>query len=581
MFRTARRIAPLLRSLLLGAAMTSTVAIAGGAIAGCSDEADPATHVKRLSDRATRPAAVNRLIQFFEDKMTQDKGDRNGPNVKPLLETIVQPMAETCVAGDLDERTTTKLIKFLADTYDPKAEPCILKTLKDYKPEGTEEDVRSASRYVKMTKLKSASAPIMDVFKKIHASKPKGSTAYRDVHDAMIAIADPTWEKELTGYLDHAVDQKDQAKLTDEMFWQITSAELLGHMKAANAVKPLIKMLLSPPKVAGQTDSILALVKIGKPAIGPAAALLKGEDKDLVDYSKGEVLRAAAGDKNAEKAAGSAHIGAAALILATIGREEAVAPLLEALSKSDDNVAKAIMARELTKVPKSPQTMKAFQETFEKLPIALSIPNSRGGAREVLYDSAANFFDSSFVPWMLDTVKKMKGDESDLAPIREAALAAMLKVVTKEQLKILDDLAGMKNGTETVGKSFEKEIKLVKEVLNACGDNPDCYAAKLAEIDSNTDGKQLQGIKSAYMIGVIGNPAARAKIMASMPKISHPAVRFASVSVLDALSPKGDAALAGELQKIVDEAVEKKDQTKMKLNQPFKTVIYRLNARAQ
>src|SRR6202012_3469376 len=120
-----------------------------GAMTGCADENDPATWVKKLDDAATRAPAVSRLIQFYEDKMTQDK----------------------------DDRTNSKLIKFLSDTRDPKAEPCFIKTLKDYKPDATEEDVRSVSRAVAGMKLKSASGPLMDVFTKIHHSKPKAQTA--------------------------------------------------------------------------------------------------------------------------------------------------------------------------------------------------------------------------------------------------------------------------------------------------------------------------------------------------------------------------------------------------------------------
>src|SRR4051812_46300069 len=115
MFRTARRIAPLVRSLLLGVVTTTGVTMAMGSIVGCADENDPETHVKRLGDPAQRPAAVNRLIQFFEDAMTKDNKDRNGPNVKPLLDVIVPKMTETCVAGDLDDRTNKALIKFLSD----------------------------------------------------------------------------------------------------------------------------------------------------------------------------------------------------------------------------------------------------------------------------------------------------------------------------------------------------------------------------------------------------------------------------------------------------------------------------------
>jgi len=579
MFRTARRIAPLLSSLLLGAATVTGVTVTGSVIVGCADENDPATWVKRLDDPATRVQAVSRLVQFYEDKMTKDKGDRNGPEVKPLLTLIIEPMTQRCVAGEMDDRTNSKLIKFLADTRDPKAEPCFIKVLKEYKPDSTEDDLRAVCRAVNGMKMKSAAGALMEAFTKLHASKPKAQTTYRDVYDAMVALSDPSWEGQLVTLLGHALNEKDKHATTDEMFWQQTSTVILGNIKSAKAVKPLIKMLLSPGKVSAHLDSILALVKIGKPAIGPTVALLKGEEKDLVDYSKGEALKAAAGDKNAEKAAGTAYVATAALILATIGREETAQPLIEALAKSEDNVAKAIMARELTKLPKSPQVIEAFQTTVDKLPIALSIPNSRGGAREVLLDKSADFYDASIIPWMVKSLKAMKGDEGDLASIREAAFGGMLKIMKKDQIKLVDEVAAMKSGDGTVGKGYAKELKAAKDLLEACGDDVACYLKKIGE--PVTDKTQFAAIKATYMIGVLGDQGARAKIVAMLPKMSHPAVRFASVSVVDALSPKGDAKIADDLQKIVDDAVEKKDQAKMRLNSPLKTVVYRLQARAQ
>ena len=78
-------------------------------------------------------------IQFFEDAMTRDQKDRNGPTVKPLLDLIVEPMTKVCVAGDSDERTQSKIVKFLSDARDPRGEPCLTKVLKDFKPEGGNE----------------------------------------------------------------------------------------------------------------------------------------------------------------------------------------------------------------------------------------------------------------------------------------------------------------------------------------------------------------------------------------------------------------------------------------------------------
>src|SRR5262245_36960310 len=105
MFRTARRITPLLRTLLVGSMAASAIAITGGAVVGCADDNDPETHVKKLDDPATAPLAVKRISGFFEAADARDKKDPERPNVKALLDKIVEPLTKQCVAGTLDERT--------------------------------------------------------------------------------------------------------------------------------------------------------------------------------------------------------------------------------------------------------------------------------------------------------------------------------------------------------------------------------------------------------------------------------------------------------------------------------------------
>lgn len=588
MLRSVRRITPLLRSLLLGVATAGTMTVATGSIIGCADENAPETWVKRLEDPATTPQAVNRLVQFFEDAMTRDNKDRNGPTVKPLLDVIMEPMAKKCVAGDVDERTNSKLIKFISDTRDPRGAPCLVKALKDYKPDSTEEDVRWAARAVGAMKLKEAAGPLLDVFMKVRHSKPKAFGIYLDVANAVKAVNDPSWEGQLITMLGRPInDPKDVATLRDELFWQITSAELLGLQKSEKAIQPLLKMLLSPNKAQGAATAILALVKIGKPAVQPVIDLLEGNNKDLIEYSKVEQLKSAGDKPNAEqkKAAETAHISMAALILGTIGRSDSAAPLLSALGKSTDDVAKAIIARELSKVPKTPETVKAFQETYEKIPATMTIPPGLG-AREALLEAATSFFDASFVPWIVKTALDAKGEEGDVAPIRDASLQAAMKLMTPDQIAEVDKLynkaqTGADGKPSTVGKAFEKEYKLAKDLLKECGTDASCYLGKAADNANQQKDTQFKGIKAAYMVGILGNADLRTKIIDAFPKIPHAAVRFVSVSAIDQLSPKGDPAIAQKLQAIVEEAEEKRNEEMISANAPFKTVIYRLNARSQ
>lgn len=641
MLRTARGIAPALRAItlvattacksaapLLPLAVAATSAVT---VAGCADENDPMTHVDRLKDPATRPGAVNRLVQFFEDAMTRDEKNREGPTVKPLLDKIVKPMNEVCVAGDLDERTNSKLIKFMSDARHPDGEPCLVKALKDYKPDTTEEDIRWAARAVGAMKLKSAAGPLLDVFLKMKPSKPKAGAMYRDVYDAMDALDDPSWESQLIGILDKPVtDAKKRESQIDEVQWATnTAARVLGHLKSEKAVPGLLKVMLTPAKADAQATAILALVKIGKASTNAAIALLKGENKELVDYATVEAMKAY-GDKpndSQKKQAATAYLATAALVLATIGREESVPPLLAALDKAPDETSRAIIARELSKVPKTPDVLKAFQTAFEKTGVGASIPPGMG-AREALLEASGGFYDPSLVPWYIKTAQDMKGEEDNLNPIRESTLITAAKLMTADQIDVVDKLYSgkpsaealkkmndnieedlkaakerlgkakddkeketanneikaleeQKKGPKTFGSGMAKEWKIANELLKACGKNVDCYLGKLAEPASQAEDTQFQGIKSLYMIGVYGDPSVRQKLIDMMPKLKNAAIRFVSVSLIDYFSPKGDREIAKKLQAIVDEAEAKKDANMMAANAPFKTVIYRLNARAE
>ena len=290
-------------------------------------------------------------------------------------------------------------------------------------------------------KLKVAAPNLMDVFVNLRVSKLKQEPElYRDVHDAMMELADPAWETQLIDRLNRPItaDKKDVASLRDEVYWQATAAEILGHLKSTNAVKPLIKVAISPLKADVAITAIYALTKIGKPSVAPLIALLRGQDKELVDYYKAEYGKANAGPDGkvpdaAAKAADKAYIGAAVLVLAATGREEAGAALLDTLDKLDkgDDLSRAIIARELPKLPKTPETLKAFQAVYEKTPINLSIPPGSGG-RESLLDSAGYFFDASLVPWIVKTALDLKakgeGEGEDIDPIRQSSLQAALKL---------------------------------------------------------------------------------------------------------------------------------------------------------
>jgi hypothetical protein len=467
-----------------------------------------------------------------------------------------------------------------------------IRALRAYRPDHPESEtaVRSAARFAAAKHLLAARGPLLDVFLALRVSALKVvPDLYRDVSDAMTALADPAWIPQLTERLTHPiVDRKNVPVLRDEIFWQVVAAQVLGDLQASTAVRPLMAIVLSPAKADIASTAVTSLIKIGKPSVAPAIALLRSEDAELVAYSTAESLRDADpqghGSTSAQALAERAHLGAAGLILGALGREESGAAMIDVLGKSD-STSRAILARELPKLPRTPALEKAFQAAFEKTPLTLTLPPG-SGASESLIEASAAFFDPNLVPWMVKTALALKGESDDIEPVQSATLITVLKLMRHDQAKEVAKLLRVRtldsaSHASTLETSFSKELSLARGLLEACKEDVDCYLGKLIEPASQAEATQFQGIKAAYMIGSLGGPETRQKLVESLPKITNAAIRYVVALAIDHLSPKGDVGIADALQKMVDAAVAAKDQQKMAGNASFKTVIYRLRARAQ
>jgi hypothetical protein len=64
------------------------------------------------------------------------------------------------------------------------------------------------------------------------------------------------------------------------------------------------------------------------------------------------------------------------------------------------------------------------------------------------------------------------------------------------------------------------------------------------------------------MVGVLGGPEVRQKLVEIMPKLTSTEVRGLAGVVIDHFSPRGDPTIAASLQKIVDECEASKDASR-------------------
>jgi hypothetical protein len=248
--------------------------------------------------------------------------------------------------------------------------------------------------------------------------------------------------------------------------------------------------------------------------------------------------------------------------------------MVQALETADNDVTRAVVARELTKLPTTPESQKAFVTAFDKIAPAALMPPSGQNARAQLMEAASRFYDPQLVPWILKQIKAAKGSDNDKDAVQLAALVTGIKLMNKGQV------ADVKAAVDKEGTQIEKDaLRLATDVVNGCGDNVACYVSKVQEPMAQEEKTQFMGIKAAYMLAILGNAGTSMEIVKQLPKVKNAAVRFSAVSAIDHLTQNQPAPVADALQKIVDENKAKNDRNMMQADAPVKEIVYRLRAR--
>jgi hypothetical protein len=582
--RTSRAIASLIRSLLLGSSLTTAVVVSP-ALIGCKDESQPEYWVEKLEDASWRARAISRLAQFFEDTLTRKNNDQKAPEVVEFVNKTVEPLTKLYVDDydNLDSKTRVVLIKLLADFRDKRTEPALKKAFEQFvklpKTSRDETDIKWAARANEDLKLEGLGMPMLEAFRKLKTSSMLGGVAYRDVTASLIAQpANKAWVGPLIQMIEVQVtppNDKDKSSFDewkDQIVWQDTATRVLGKIGDPAATEPLIKVLLDPTKgqrefTTVQGTAVLALVKIGKPAADTAAKLLKSEHPALQTFQLTRIREVTGSDEK-----GKPWVQTAAIIIGTIGRQDSIPVMVEALKAQQDDTTKAFIARELTKIPATPESKEAFKEAYLSLPLSAEIQG--GGAIEALTEGAEQFFDPAFTEWLLDAAGKLKGDADD----RKAAQAAI--TVTAMKLAKPDQLPAVKGAVDRYGSELEKKLfGQVQTAVNACKEDVNCYLEQMKKPENQKTDNQFIGIKSGYMIAMLGNEGTRDKLVDSLGSIPNAGLRYVASKAIDFLSPKGAKQAAEKLNQIITTNEKSPDRDRAAGDNALKQVMFRLNAR--
>jgi len=581
MLRSSRRLASLIGSLVLGTALPAAVSATALVTIGCKDESQPEYWVDKLGEPSWRARAVNRFEQFFEDALTRANKDLKAQEVQDLINKSVDPLTKAYVEGadQLDPKSRVTLIKLLSGYKDKRTEPALKKAFLDFaknpRTSKDDQDIKWAAIAASDMKLESLAGPMLEAFLKLRANTMLGGVVYKDYNAAMLSMPSKSWVGPLIQKLEAEVTRPQGKKskdaiedYMDQQFWQTTAASLLGRIGDPAAVEPLMRVVLDPAKVDFQATAVVALIQLGKPATDAAIKLLKGQDEKLTTYCLRRIK-----DTGGE-VKGKPCVQTAAIILGSIGRAEAVPAMIDVLKTETDEGTKAIVARELPKLPATPDSTAAFKATYESLGVSTQIPPGQP-ALEVLTEASGGFFDAGLVPWLLGRAEATKGGEADERKALQQSIT-----VTSIKLCKPDQLPAVKRAVASYGTQLEKDLMTQAEgLLKACGDRAPCYVEAIQKSENQDRKTQFTGIKAAYMAGIFGNEQTRDEIVSRLDSIDNAAVRFVSAQAIDKLSPKGSKVAVDKMNTIIERNAKSPDRDKAMGDAPLKQVMYRLSAR--
>ena len=530
----------ILSQLCSVAAAAAPIAAAASVVAGCADESDPKTWVKRLDDPAQRTPAIKRIKEMFDSAMGAANNNREDAKVKGIVDDSVEGLTKTYTAGSLDDKTRKDLIQLLADMGDPRAAPAYAKAFKDFEPGRNDEDVKFAAqgtmRLSGAGKLQDQGLidALWDCFAKFQPSKAKSINLVKDLQAAVKTVKHDSYGPKAVALLAAPVDPKSPESMMDHVqFWQLTAAQLIGDTKFTPGVKPLVTALMTPSKKDLIFPVRNALQKMPKEAEPVLIQALKGEG-DFAAQAKGYPE--------------NAYVPLVAEPLAYISRPAGKEAVLAALASATTDQNRTMLATYLTYFPADAKLTRAFLDAYAKVNPSAAIA-ALGGANghAVLAGTAANFFDPSLTDWILREVAAAKGEAQFSLPA--SALPAAIKLMGPEQAKAVE---GAVNKIQ--GQAIEKDMfKSAHTVLDKCKKDVACYLSVLdTPVPSAPPAAKMGHVKAVWMAGMLGDASTKPALLDRVEKIKDGSVRLALLEAIDHLSPQGDTAAADKLEKLVE-----------------------------
>ena len=319
-------------------------------------------------------------------------------------------MTKQYVAGTLDEKTRKDLMKFLADTRDPRTGPALAKAFNEYEPGKNDEDVKYAAKAVQglAEAKKLTDQTVKDALWNCFAK-------FQVVEDEDVELVEgaarrgPRGERpELRAQGDREAErpgrseERRQRSATRSSSGSSRRSRSIGEAE----VRPGREAARHRPPHADEEgparhDRSNALLKIAKDAEPVLIGALNGTDPDFAK-PRGAHDKDNVGDRSPTRSRTSR------------ARRDATRSSLRSRPRTPTRTATRARAAWLTQFPSDPRIVPAFLAAYKKIAPNASGRAARGAnAHGLLAQASANFYDPSLTDWLVKEINAAKGDEAD------------------------------------------------------------------------------------------------------------------------------------------------------------------------
>jgi hypothetical protein len=492
-------------------------------------------------------------------------------------------LTKAYVRGHTDDATRVAIIKALAHVHDARTLPALSKALGSYEPGKTDEDVKYAADGVDALAKAGThfDARLVDglwnAFEKYRPSRTNSIQGTQAIHDAILAVKDPTYGEKAVEMLTAADEPENNAngtrKVNDQLeLWQTTAIQVVKTLHYTRAARALVSLLVMRSKMGIQALTKSALMRMPAEAEPLLVAVLTGSDPDLAK------LRDDWTDK--------AYVPIVLDVLSYLSIDAARDAVLAFVPKLDNDANRVAAAQSLIWYAPHASVVPTFKRLYERLPpiATKGAADDTGMERAQLLGVVGELFDPALASWAIAQSTNATGAASLSAKV--GAIQSALKLMRPaDKPLVARAVASIGAGLSPQEKrAVDDNVRLAFEnasaALDKCAVNASCYVQLLDDPIASTPSGNWKAIKSAYMAGWLGSDQTRRDLVAHIPKVKNAGARTAIAIAVNHLAPKGDVADADALDKIVEDDTARRDSDALRGDDALTKVALMLRARA-